>query len=190
MEKLSLILLLCSMFIAIPVVRSIAQEPEAVEEWFEKVGHAKEKVTKLRFYFHDLSNGKSPTAVQVAQANISYTSSTYFGAVNMMDDPLTVGPELSSKLVGRSQGLYGSACFAEIGMLMVANFVFTDGEYNGSTLAFMGRNAYMHEYREMSIIGGSGIFRLARGVVTLNTYFFNATAGIATVEVNVLVIHH
>ncbi|XP_059654963.1 dirigent protein 23-like [Cornus florida] len=190
MEKLPMTLLICSMFIVTPVVRSIAQWPEAVEEWFGKLSHAKEKVTKLHFYFHDLSNGKSPTAIQVAQANTSNTSPTLFGEVYMMDDLLTVGPEPSSKPVGRFEGLYGSASLSEFSLIMAVNFFFTDGDYNGSTLAVMGSNPLLHQYRELSIVGGSGIFRLARGVVTLNTYLYNRTKGNAIIEVNVVAIHY
>ncbi|XP_059651163.1 dirigent protein 19-like [Cornus florida] len=191
MENLPFILLVCLMFIAMPVVRGgTTKGPKEVEEWFEKLSHAKEKVTKLRFYFHDAIKGKSPTAMPVAQANITYTSPTLFGLVNMMDDPLTVGPELSSKLLGRFQGLYGYVSNAEVGLLVVANFVFTDGEYNGSTLAVLGYNPILHHYREMPIVGGSGIFRLARGVVTVKNYFYNANASNATVEVNVVAVHY
>ncbi|XP_059654966.1 dirigent protein 11-like [Cornus florida] len=165
MEKLPMILLLCSMVIATPVVRGVVEGPKVVEEWFEKLSHVKEKVAKLCFYFHE-NLGKSQTFMPVAQSNITYTSPNFFGLVVVMDDPLTVGPEISSKLVGRCQGLYGSTSQIEMGYLMVMNFVFVDGEFNGSSLAVMGHNPLKHIYHEVSIVGGSGIFRLACGVLT------------------------
>ncbi|KAJ9693894.1 hypothetical protein PVL29_009722 [Vitis rotundifolia] len=45
-------------------------------------------------------------------------SATVFCAEFMMDDPLTVGPEPSSKLVRRAQGIYASASQEEMGLLM------------------------------------------------------------------------
>lgn len=167
------------------------RSPEAVEHWFQKhLPHAKEKLTKLHFYFHDTLSGNNPTAVQVAQANITSKSPTLFGVVNVMDDLLTVGPEPSSKIVGFAQGLYASASQKDVGLLMTLNFVFTDGAYNGSTLSVLGRNPVFHKYRELPILGGSGVFRLARGIATAKTYTFNATTGDAIVEYHVIVSHY
>ena len=72
----------------------------------------------------------------------------------MIDDPLTEGPELSSKLVGKAQGIYASASQSETGLLMVLNYVFTEGKYNGSSLSILGRNAVFSGVREMPIVGG------------------------------------
>lgn len=167
------------------------QSPKAVERWFKKLGHAKqEKLTKLHFYFHDILSGNKPTAVQVAQANITSKSPTLFGIVNVMDDPLTVGPEPDSRIIGSAQGLYASASQEDVGLLMTLNFVFTDGKYNGSTLSILGHNPVFHKYRELPILGGSGVFRLARGIATAKTHTFNATTGDAIVEYHVIVMHY
>ena len=167
------------------------QSPKAVERWFKKLAHAKqEKLTKLHFYFHDILSGNKPTAVQVAQANITSKSPTLFGIVNVMDDPLTVGPEPDSRIIGSAQGLYASASQKDVGLLMTLNFVFTDGKYNGSTLSILGRNPVFHKYRELPILGGSGVFRLARGIATAKTHTFNATTGDAIVEYHVIVMHY
>uniref|UniRef100_M1BZH5 Dirigent protein n=2 Tax=Solanum tuberosum TaxID=4113 RepID=M1BZH5_SOLTU len=55
----------------------------------------------------------------------------------MIDDPLTVGPEPNSTIVGRAQGIYGLADQNEDALLMTLNFVFTTGKYKGSTLSIM-----------------------------------------------------
>ncbi|KZV15627.1 hypothetical protein F511_39642 [Dorcoceras hygrometricum] len=57
------------------------------------------------------------------------------------------------------------------------NFVFTNGKYNGSTLSMFGRNPLSAAgARELSIIGGTGAFHLARGIATVRTYLdFDAT---------------
>ncbi|KAL8545233.1 hypothetical protein ACS0TY_005428 [Phlomoides rotata] len=92
-----------------------------------------------------------------------------------MDNPLIVGPEPDSKIIGWAQGIYGSTSFEEVGLLMILNLVFDQGEYNGSTLIVLGHNSILHKYREMPIVGGLGVFHLARGIATAQTVWFNLT---------------
>ncbi|KAA8536007.1 hypothetical protein F0562_028485 [Nyssa sinensis] len=172
------------------VVQGITEGPNAAEAWFKKLPHAKEKVTKLHFYFHDIASGKNPTAVQVAQPNATNKSPAFFGIIMMVDDPLTVRPEPTSNIMGRAQGFYGFAGMEEIELIMTMNIVFTEGEYNGSSLSILGRNPVFHRYREMPVVGGSGFFRLARGIATAKTYWVNFTSGDATVEYNIIVAHY
>lgn len=150
----------------------------------------KEKLSHLRFYFHDIVSGQNPTAIRVAEAPMSRNSPTFFGSVVMMDDPLTMGPEQSSKLVGRAQGIYASASQSEIGFLMVMNFAFVEGKYNGSSLSVLGRNRPLTEMREMPVVGGSGLFRFARGYAQAKTHWFDIKTGDACVEYNVYVFHY
>lgn len=92
--------------------------------------------------------------------------------------------------MGRSQGLYAAASQEEAGLLMVMNFVLLEGKYNGSTITILGRNRVVSKVREMPVIGGSGLFRYARGYVEASTYSFNQTSGDAVVEYNVYVLHY
>lgn len=152
-------------------------------------GHnKKEKLTHFRVYWHDIYSGKNPTAVAIVRPTTN--SSTLFGSITMIDDPLTEGPELESKLVGRAQGLYGSAGKEEVGLLMVMNFAFVEGKYNGSSISILGRNKVFSEVREMPVIGGTGLFRFCRGYVQAKTHVFDAKTGDATVEYNVYVLHY
>ncbi|XP_059298283.1 dirigent protein 22-like [Lycium ferocissimum] len=194
MGKLNSILLLCSvtiaMLLSIPVAHcTIAQGPKAVDQWFQNLAHAKPKMTKLHFYFHDIVSGKNPTAVPIAKANSTSHSPTSFGLLAVLDDRLTTGPEVNSTTIGRAQGIVGAASLDEFSLLMGLNFVFTHGKYNGSTLSLLGRNTVLNEYREMPIVGGSGVFRLARGVATAKTYVLRNN-GDAIVEYNVVVMHY
>ncbi|XP_011073065.1 dirigent protein 22-like [Sesamum indicum] len=145
----------------------------------------KEKLSHFRVYLHDIVSGRVPTAVQVVKPRTPYS----FGQINMMDDPLTLGPEPSSKLVGKAQGLYASASQEELGLLMTMNFVLMAGKYNGSTITVVGRNAAFHKVREMPVIGGSGLFRFARGYAQARTHTLDLKTGDATVEYNVYVMH-
>ena len=156
----------------------------------KSLGFKKEKLSHLHFYFHDIIGGDHPTAVRVAQATVTNTSSTHFGAMYVIDDPLTVGPERTSKIVGRAQGIYASACLDDIRFLLTLNYVFVEGKYNGSTLSILGSNRVFLPVREMPIVGGSGLFRFARGYALAKTHFLNLSSGDAVVEYNVYVLHY
>ncbi|CAH9094622.1 unnamed protein product [Cuscuta europaea] len=154
------------------------------------LGFKKEKASHLHFFWHDILSGPKPTSIRVIQpANIS-SANFRFGMTNIIDNPLTIGPELKSKCVGRAQGIYASACQEELGFLMVMNLAFIEGKYNGSTLTVLGRNPALENVREMSIVGGSGLFRFARGYVLARTQMLNLKTGDATVEYDAYVLHY
>jgi hypothetical protein len=169
-----------------PLVHSIVED----DEWFQNLHYAKHKVTRLHFYLHDTLSGKNPSSVQVAQASTTKKSPTIFGAVFLVDDPLTETPEPTSRPVGRAQGLEGSAGQQELGLLVAMNFVFTTGMFNGSSLTILGRNTALHPPSEMPIIGGTGVFRLARGFVIAKTTSLNITSGNGILEYSVVAIHY
>lgn len=156
----------------------------------ENFGLKSEKVSHLHFYFHDIVSGADPTAMRIAASAVTNKSKTGFGFLVMIDDPLTVSPDPNSKLVGRAQGVYGSADKDVFGLLMVMNFAFTEGSYNGSTLSLMGRNEVFSGVREMAIVGGTGIFRFSRGYAQAKTYKMDLNTGDAVVEYNVYVVHY
>ncbi|CAN1144352.1 Dirigent protein 21 [Linum perenne] len=143
------------------------------------LGLKKEKLSHLRFFFHDIVSGPNPTTARIAQAQVTNTSSTLFGLLSVIDDPLTSGPEPNSKLVGRAQGVYASASQSDVGLLMAMNFAFVEG-----------RNAVMSPVREMPVIGGSGVFRFARGYAQAKTLVYDLKSGNAVVEYNVFVFHY
>ncbi|KAL6626445.1 hypothetical protein ACP70R_030171 [Stipagrostis hirtigluma subsp. patula] len=143
--------------------------------------------TQIKVYWHDVVGGPNPTAITVARA--PGASSNFFGNVAVMDNALTEGPDLgSSRLVGRSQGTYIGAGKDAMAFLMSMNFVFQAGEYNGSTVAIFGRNEVFSAVREMSIIGGTGVFRRALGYAQARTHTLRNN-GDATVEYNLFIQH-
>ncbi|KAJ8760067.1 hypothetical protein K2173_010923 [Erythroxylum novogranatense] len=148
-----------------------------------------QKLTHFHFYFHDTYGGSNPTVVQIVPP-ASNTSTTMFGLVSMMDDPLTEGPNLSSRLIGKAQGFYGSSSQEEVSFILAMNCVFTEERYNGSTITIFGRDPILSEVREMPVIGGTGVFRFASGFAQASTYSVNLTTGDAIVEYNVYVLHY
>ncbi|GLT70661.1 hypothetical protein SLA2020_427250 [Shorea laevis] len=152
------------------------------------IGLGKEKLSQFRLYWHDVVGGRKPTSVRVVQP--SQITATGFGVISMIDDPLTDGPKMSSKMVGRAQGFYALASQEEIGLLMSMNFAFTEGKYNGSTITVLGRNTVFSKVREMPVVGGSGLFRFARGYVQARTHTFDQKTGDAIVEYTCYVLHY
>ncbi|KAF8049350.1 hypothetical protein N665_2233s0009 [Sinapis alba] len=146
-----------------------------------------EKLTHLRFYWHDSLKGRNPSSVMIQQPVLN---STLFGSITMTDDPLTTDVPKNSTVVGHAQGIYAGAAQGEIGYLMVLNVAFMTGKYNGSTIAVLGRNTPYSKVREMPVVGGSGMFRFASGYVEARTKLADYESGVATVEYNCYVWHY
>ncbi|CAL5377027.1 unnamed protein product [Camellia sinensis] len=190
-KLLSAILILCSMVISVPAIHGIAEDPKSVEKWLDNLTHSKQKLTKLHFYFHDIESGNNTTSIQIARApNNNSTSTAAFGGINIFDNAMTVGPNITSKLLGRAQGLFAASSLGPQSLLITMNLFFTEGEFNGSTLAIFGGDPILDQYREMSVVGGSGEFRLARGIATAKTVANNPATNTAVLEFHVVVIHY
>ncbi|KAK6155978.1 hypothetical protein DH2020_010226 [Rehmannia glutinosa] len=168
----------------------MAEGLKSVDEWFGNLDQSKEIKTKLHFYFHDVASGVNPTMYKVAQSEITSTSPTSFGLIDMIDNLLTVGPEPNSGVVGRAQGTIGFADLNNPAIQMGLNFLFTEGKYKGSTISVLGRNAITEKVRELPIVGGTGVFRMARGVVVTSTYCFDATTANGVLEYTMYVRHY
>ncbi|KAJ8754469.1 hypothetical protein K2173_005630 [Erythroxylum novogranatense] len=191
LRKLSYAFLVISIILVFFNTNSLAESHLFSRKLSKKsLGLKRQKLSHLHFYFHDILSGKNPTAVPVARSSMTNTSATFFGQVMMMDDPLTIGPELTSKPVGKAQGIYASASQSDISFLMVLNFAFSEGKHNGSNLSVLGRNSIFSGVREMPIVGGSGLFRFARGYAKAKTHQINFNTGDAVVEYNVYVFHY
>ncbi|CAN8254303.1 unnamed protein product [Cochlearia groenlandica] len=186
-----LLLLVVSLFSSLLLLSTTVTKTEAYSKTTKAPYpiHKPEKLTHLHFYFHDTVSGNKPTAVVVATGPNTSTSAFSFGMVVVVDDPLTVGPELTSGEIGRAQGMYSFADQNTFGLLMNFNLVFTKGEFSGSSVAMFGRNQVKLKVREMSIIGGTGAFRFAGGYAQATTFSANFTSGDAVVEYNVYIWH-
>lgn len=116
----------------------------------------------LHFYMQDVTSGPSPTAVRVVKGPRGY-----FGNTFVMDDKLTEGT--SSATLGRAQGYYMCASVANLELLVTMNVVLTAGPYAGSSITVVGRDDVNTPVRELSVVGGTGQFRMARGYVLWKT---------------------
>ncbi|KAK1276881.1 hypothetical protein QJS04_geneDACA001900 [Acorus gramineus] len=153
-----------------------------------------EKLTQMTFYYQETNAAREPRDLTgiAAVPPVNWTT-TNFGMVEVMDDPMTERADPSSKQLGRIQGMYVYASKEEYSVLMVMNLVFMEGSgttYNGSTLSLVGKNSLLAEEREMSVVGGSGVFRLARGFVTLRTIVFDRKTNNVIIQYNMTVLHY
>lgn len=153
----------------------------------------RKKVSKLHFFFHDRISGKNPTSVLIARPNITKEDKSPalpFGSLFAVYDPLTVGPEPTSEVIGHAEGLYVSSSQDVLTLVTYLDFGFTSGRFNGSSLSLFSRNPVAEKEREVAVVGGRGKFRMARGFARLKTRFTNETASGTVVECRATVVHH
>lgn len=72
--------------------------------------------------------------------------------------------------------------------LMSCSVYLHDGPYSGSTFSVLGRNPIRSEVREMPVVGGTGIFRLARGYCLAKTH--SMVGFDAIIGYNVTLLHY
>ncbi|CAK8543408.1 unnamed protein product [Lathyrus sativus] len=159
------------------------------------LGFQQEKLTRIHFFLHDIVTGPKPTMVISSESPLNGKSESPlpFGSIVVLEDPLTIGPELNSEQIGKAQGFYltvSQDAVLELELVMGMTFVFTEGKYNGSTLSVLGRNTIGSAVREMPIIGGTGEFRFARGFLQAKSHTVDYHTGDAHVEYNVFVVHY
>ncbi|CAN6184695.1 unnamed protein product [Urochloa humidicola] len=125
-----------------------------------------EKRARIRVYVHEQFTGPNATVGSVAASQLGANST--FGDVGVVDDVLRAGPDTSSPEVGRYQGIFAGADLADANYFSAITLVFTAGEHNGSTLSLQGNYAFpVDDALERAIVGGTGRFRMARGVSLL-----------------------
>ncbi|GLU05889.1 hypothetical protein SLE2022_229630 [Rubroshorea leprosula] len=134
---------------------------------------------RLVFYFHDIiyngKNAKNATSAIVgapAWGNRTILAGqSHFGDLVVFDDPVTLDNNLHSTPVGRAQGFYFYDRKDVFTAWLGFSFVFNSTEHRGS-INFAGADPLMNKTRDISVIGGTGDFFMARGIATLTTDAF------------------
>ncbi|XP_015694502.2 dirigent protein 1-like [Oryza brachyantha] len=143
----------------------------------------------IRLYMHDVVSGSGATAVQVIKGPASSSGnggvSTGFGDTTVIDDALTETSSPTSREVGRAQGFYMVASQSSPALMMCINLYFTSGDNNGSTIAVMGHDDTAAAVRELSVVGGTGKFRMATGYVVWKTATMTPSDGVFELDVYV-----
>eukprot|EP01018_Ginkgo_biloba_P038577 Gb_39275 [translate_table: standard] len=122
----------------------------------------------ITFYMHDIVSGKNQTAMPILVPRGS-SSNNGFGSITVIDDMLTELPDPSSKIVGRGQGMYVAAAQDTSSFLLVFTAVLHSPDYNNSTINFHGADRYLEAQRDISVVGGTGVFKYAQGYATIQT---------------------
>nr|AUW34376.1 dirigent-like protein [Lilium longiflorum] len=145
-----------------------------------------DNTTHLKFFLHNQLSGPNATRALVATAGPNKTASS-FGSITVADAPLTVTVDANSTEIGRNQGTGAQVQESPPVTSVVQNFVFTGGDYNGSTLALIGQVTPLLPTWELAVVGGSGQFRKAQGYAIGQFAFLNITAGTTIVQYDVYV---
>lgn len=141
----------------------------------------------LHFYMQEKVTDPNATSIVVAKGPVALPGTPYrFGDITVVDNALTKGPDPTSALIGRAQGLF-TVMKSDPSVSWVFNIVFTYGEYNSSTVAILGRDAITQPSRELTVVGGSGIFRMAQGYLLIKTYSVDIAGGDAVLELDLYV---
>ncbi|KAL3820091.1 hypothetical protein ACJIZ3_005996 [Penstemon smallii] len=189
MGKISILLLVSSFFfLTFSSTCAIAKGHNEEKSWSEAFCPYKETTTELHFYLQDVLEGPNATVWEVVKSPIS-NSATSFGQIRVFDDLITQTPDPNSTKLGRAQGLITSADLDVSAYNMNINFVFTAGRYKGSTLTILGRNPINNVDRELSVVGGTGIFRMARGYAISNTHSYNVSTNYGILEYTIYVVY-
>ncbi|EPS60031.1 hypothetical protein M569_14773, partial [Genlisea aurea] len=143
---------------------------------------SEEKFAKITVFVQDVGGGRQATIWEVAHAAITGKSKYSFGKVSAVDDLLTAGPDKSSQALGRLQGTFAYTGLNETSLTANINFHLTSGPYSGSTLCVAGRNPVQESNRELPLVGGTGVFRAARGYAIVNTISFDKATNYAVLQ--------
>ncbi|GLJ44935.1 hypothetical protein SUGI_0945970 [Cryptomeria japonica] len=127
-------------------------------------------------YFHDIlyngKNAENATSALVAAPQggnlTSFADAFWFGHLVVFDDPITLDHNLHSPPVGRAQGFYFYDMKNTFGAWFGFTFVLNSTDYKG-TITFNGADPVLVKYRDISVVGGTGDFLMARGIATFST---------------------
>jgi hypothetical protein len=130
----------------------------------------------MTLYYHDiLYNGVNNTANATSAAATNPTAlsnSTYLGMLVVFNDPVTernvlpVGKEVPA--AARAQGFYFYDKKESFNAWFAFSLVFNSTEHKG-TINLMGADLMGEKTRDISVVGGTGDFFMARGIATLRT---------------------
>ncbi|KAF8413266.1 hypothetical protein HHK36_001242 [Tetracentron sinense] len=110
-------------------------------------------------------------ATSAAAANETKLGDFNFGKLIVFDDPITKDTHLLSPPVARAQGFYFYDMKSNYNAWFAYTLIFNSSDYKG-TLNLMGADMMMQETRDISVVGGTGDFFMARGIATFRTDTF------------------
>ena len=159
-----------AMIILAIVIASTVMTLVRAEDVIDLSTQGKSTERRMVFYMHDIPRSPHPTVALVAKSLSNNLTNSGLGLTMIFDDKLTEGPDPKSREIGRGQGMYSVASLSRVDLLMVFTAVFHYPPHlNGSTLSLHGSDRTALVTREIAIVGGTGVFRFARGVASIST---------------------
>ncbi|KAA0049549.1 dirigent protein 11-like [Cucumis melo var. makuwa] len=146
--------------------------------------------TNLVVYVHDYFTGEDASAITVGGRKGPESSVLEFGTVIVVDDPVTEGPKIESREIGRAQGMYINSQSDGKGLYMVFSLIFSGGEFGGSSLEIQGSDLFTTKEREFGVVSGTGFFRFVKGFGIMQTESMDLVNLRAVIKLNITVKHY
>ncbi|PKA52735.1 Disease resistance response protein 206 [Apostasia shenzhenica] len=148
-----------------------------------------EKEASFHFYMQERISPPNATGVKLVSSPINPAAPIFaFGNVIVFDNPLTADAVPSSPELGRAQGVAAFSSLDGRDILYALTLTFTEhGPHPGSSIVILARNPTKDFWavRELPVVGGTGKFRLARGYVLMKIVYFNESAGVLRMKMDV-----
>lgn len=149
--------------------RSIATATLLCVVWSCRVAEGRDpngNVEALTFYVHCTDEVAIVAGPGKEQPDLNLLD---FGSTLVYDNDFTEGPSISSKLIGRRQGIAIKDNHSNTNFYLLFTLIFENHDKYNGTLQ-VGGTEIGSEDREISILGGTGDFRGARGYSTFYLY--------------------
>ncbi|XP_019151108.1 PREDICTED: dirigent protein 6-like [Ipomoea nil] len=132
---------------------------------------------RLVLYYHDIlfngTNVLNATSAAVSKEP-NNLSNHHFGLMVVFDDPITKDHHLLSPPIARAQGFYFYDMKSTYNAWFAYTLIFNSTEYKG-TINIMGADMMDQKTRDLSVVGGTGDFFMARGIATFFTDRFEGS---------------
>ena len=139
------------------------------------------------YYLQDQTTGSNATVAAVAGLKGRDWNYNSFGTIFVVDDPITLSPSPSSAVVGRAQGILAVSSHDAANVNVVLSLVFSNSQYSGSTLELQGISRQRENYKELSVVSGTGQFRFVKGYAALQTAFYDPQTTHSVVRLTVTI---
>ena len=127
---------------------------------------------RIVLYYHEImfkgDNVANATAATIANPNGTGLGDFKFGKTVVFDDTLTIHNSLLSPPVARAQGFYFYDMKTTYNAWFAFSLVFNSTQYKG-TINIMGADMIDEDTRDLSVVGGTRDFFMARGIATFRT---------------------
>ncbi|GLT34797.1 hypothetical protein SLA2020_092920 [Shorea laevis] len=136
----------------------------------QKTMNPKRPCKRFILYYHDiiLNGTDTSNATSAAATTPTKLGDFVFGLLVVFDDPVTKNQSLQSPPAAQAQGFYFYDMKTTYNAWFAYTLIFNSTEHKG-TINIMGADMMMEKTRDLSVVGGTGDFFMARGIATFET---------------------